>query len=66
MTEPIQKKFDQLIERMAYPTDTASLVEFMREHGKGDDVVNLAALLENRTFRNPDEVRRALGDKLFR
>lgn len=53
-------EFDQLIERISYPTETPTLIDFMRQHGKGDDVVNIASQLENQTFKSPDEVRRVL------
>lgn len=53
-------EFDQLIERMAYPTNTEALVDFVRQHGKGDGVVAIATSLPTQTFRNPGEVRSAL------
>lgn len=63
MAEHTRTTFDQLIERTAYPTNTATLIEFLRQHGTGDDVVALAATLPpDHTFKSPDEVRRALEE----
>lgn len=56
----VRVTFDQLIERMAYPTDTAKVMEFVREHGNSDDVVNMAQQLQPQTFKSPNEIRRAL------
>ncbi len=56
----VRVTFDQLIERIAYPTDTAKVMEFVREHGNSDDVVDIAARLTTQTFKSPDEIRRAL------
>ena len=53
-------KFDRLIERMAYPTDTETIVEFIRIHGTSDDVVGVAKLLPVQTFKSPAEIRQAL------
>lgn len=61
-TDP-RTKFDQLLDRVTYPTDTAAVVEFMRSHGTGDDVVALAQRLKPRTFASSAEVRAALDAK---
>lgn len=53
-------EFNQLIERMAYPIESDALVDFVRQHGKGDGVVDLATTLPHRTYTDPDDVRAAL------
>ena len=56
----VRAKFDRLIERMAYPTDTEKIIEFIRIHGTSDDVVGVAELLPAKTYKSAAEIRQTL------
>lgn len=54
-------ELEQLIERIAYPVETDALIDFVREHGRGDGVVDLASRLPHQRWDNAAEIRQALA-----
>lgn len=60
MIRAARTQFDQLIERIHYPADRRTIIDFVREHGKGDDVVTLAETLANKTYANVHDIHEQL------
>jgi len=53
---------DQLLNKIPYPINKAGLVQFAKQHGANDQVVNMIDQMPDKTFNSPDDIKNTFGN----